>query len=335
MDFLVKRGRGLDPAVLGWLMGTLGVGPGIGEVHFLVKADSAYYSWLRDDMRVNPSLIHYSLADGENALTASRNDCLLVYPGAYDEVTELDWDKAQTHLVGLGGRNQGGDWAEPNVVLYTDTTEVAQVLDISGANSQFHNINVQNYGAHASNVAAIKLNTYGCYFENCGIMGTMTTAQCGAIAAASLYILGAGMYPIFKNCQIGQSVWSKRTTANSEVIRFSGAGEPNGGDFINCRIVSIADDVECAMVAIPVNSYIGRDWRFDNCIFSHFDSDGAVSDLNQAFFTVTGTNKQSVQLHNCSAYGIDSWQDNNHEVVLTDSVAATATIGGIAVLATS
>ena len=53
MDFLVRRGRGLDPAVLGWLMGTLGVGPGIGEVHFLAGVDTVYYSWLRDDMRVD------------------------------------------------------------------------------------------------------------------------------------------------------------------------------------------------------------------------------------------------------------------------------------------
>jgi len=320
MDFLVKRGRGLDPAVLAWLMGTLGVGPGIGEVHFLVKVDSAYYSWLRDDMRVNPSLIHYSLADGEDALTAARNDCLLVYPGAYDEAAELAWDKANTHLIGLSGPNVYGDWSEPGVVLYSDETDCASVITVTGANSQFHNFVVSNYGANAACLTALTVNKYGCRFKNIGMQGNMTSEQNAVAAAASLYIAGAGMYPIFEDCIIGQDVWGERAAANSGVLRFSSAGRPNVGLFKNCKFLSRSITATCAMVAVPTNTFIGRSWLFDNCHFSNF-YDGSTN-LNQVFYTVTGTQKKTIQLKNCSMVGFDSWQDGDFEVVFGDAPIA-------------
>lgn len=316
----MKRGRGLDPAVLGWLMGTLGVGPGIGEVHFLVKAASAYYSWLRDDMRVNPSLIHYTLAEGEDELTASRNDVLCVFPGAYDETAEVDWDKPNTHMVGMGGPNVGGDYSEPNVFIYTDTTEVAQVLDVAGQNCQFHNAAIGNFGANAANLFAVKVNNYGCLFKNCGIKGTTMTAQCGVAGAGSLFIDGGGMYPIFENCQIGQDVWGVRTTANSGVIVFNSSARPNGSDFINCRILSVGDDANCAMVRIATSTSSGRGHRFDNTIFSHFDSGGGgATTLVRGFYSPsTGVQKHTFHLHQCMAIGIDEWQDDDDSVVMAD-----------------
>ena len=327
MDFLVKRGRGLDPAVLGWLMGTLGVGPGIGEVHFLVKAASAYYSWLRDDMRVNPSLIHYTLAEGEDALTASRNDCLLVYPGAYDETAELAWDKANTHLIGLGGPNVGGDWAEPNVVLYSDETDVATIINVTGANSQFHNFVVSNYGNNAACRSALILNKYGCRFKSVAFQGNMLAAQ-NNVATCSLQINGAGMYPIFEDCYIGQDVWGARAIANSGVIRFGSTGQPNGGIFKRCRIISIGTTATCAMVAIPVAGHLGRGWVFDDCLFGHFDSAGANETINQVFYTVTGMHNHAIELKNCSSFGAAEWQAGNFGVVFATMPDVQAT-GGI------
>jgi hypothetical protein len=331
MDFLVKRGRGLDPAVLGWLMATLGVGPGVGEVHFLVDADSAYYSWLRDDMRVNPSLIHYTLAAGEDALTAARNDCLCVYPGAYDETAEVAWDKANTHLVGMGGPNIYGDYTEPNVIIYTDSTDVASVLTVTGQNSQFHNATIANFGANAACLTAVTVNIYGTHWKNMGIVGNTNSTINAVEASASLYIGAAGMYPIFDTCVIGQDVWGVRTKADQGVIRFVGAGRPNVGLFRNCRIKSVGDDVECCMVAMPAATSCGRGWLFDNTTFEHFASDGGGgTNLNQAFHTYTGCQKDTVLLQNCTAFGIDAWADDAYEVILSN-MAVPAVTGGLAI----
>jgi len=316
MDFLVKRGRGLDPAVLQWLMATLGVGPGIGDVHFLVKVDSAYYSWLRDDLRVNPSKIHYSLAAGEDALVASRNDCLLVYPGAYDETAELAWDKANTHLMGLGGPNIGGDWSEPNVVLYSDETDCASVLTVTGANSQFHNFVVSNYGNDAACLTAATCNIYGTRWKNVAFQGVMTAGNDDTVAAASLYIGGAGMYPVFEDCVIGQDVWDAREGANSGMLRFTGIVRPNGGIFKRCRFLSRSVTATAALVALPVNTCIGRGWVFEDCHFSNF-YDGTTL-LNQVFYTVTGTQQLTVQLKNCTMVGFSSWQDGTFNIVYGD-----------------
>lgn len=319
MDFLVRRGRGLDPAVLSWLMGTLGVGPGIGDVHFVCSVTSAYYSWLRDDMQVNPSKIHFSIAAGEDALTASRNDVLLVYPGAYLESAELDWDKNQTHMVGLGGPNVGGDWSEPNVTIYTTGTAVVQPLDVSGNNCQFHGINVNNYGANAACLFAVKVNGYAAWFENCGIKGSFTSAQNGVATSGSLHIAGAGMYPVFKDCQIGQDVWGVRTTANGGVIVYNSSARPNGSDFINCRILSVGDDANCCMVRIASSTSSGRGHRFDNCIFQHFSSSAnADTTLAKAFYSPsTGVQKHTFTLHDCTALGIDEWQTDDDTVVMS------------------
>lgn len=332
MDFIVRRGRGLDPAVLMWLMGTLGVGPGIGDVHFVTSVTSQYYAWLRDDLRINPSKIHYSIAAGEDALTASRNDVLLVTPGAYAESAELDWDKANTHMVGLSGPNVGGDWSEPGVVIYTTGTAVVNTLDVSGQNSQFHNVNIENYGANAACLFALKVNGYGCRFKNCAAKGTMLSAQCGVATAGSLHIAGSGMYPIFENCQIGQDVWGTRTTANSGVIVYNSSGRPNGSDFINCRILSVGDDANCAMVRIATATSSGRGHRFDNCFFYHFSSDAAGgTTLARAFYSPsTGVQKHAFLLKNCHATGIDEWQTDDDNVVMAD-MPVVGTGGGLSV----
>lgn len=332
---MIKR-RNLDPSLMGWLMNVTGLGPGIGDVHYLVGATSEYYSWLRDDLKQEPSKIHFTLQDGEDALTSGRNDVLLVYPMALDVDTEVDWDKSNTHMIGLGGPNVGGDWSEPNVVLYSDNVATVQILDISGHNCIFKNLNIENYGANAACLFAVKLNGYGNWFEDCGIKGTMTSAQCGVAGAGSLQIAGAGMYPVFKNCQIGQDVWGTRTTANSGVIEFNSSARPNGGDFINCRILSVGDDANCAMVRVASATSIGRGWRFDNTIFSHFDGNASgVTDLARVFYTPsTAVQREIIHLHNCMVIGADEWQTDDDNVVVSD-MPACSTSGGIAINPTS
>ncbi|MCK4248967.1 MAG: hypothetical protein KAX15_04230 [Candidatus Omnitrophica bacterium] len=298
------------------------LGLGTGNVKYVVKAKAStnlYYQKLQSN-GIKDSDIFITVAAAFGAAVAGQNDVVAVTPGAYDETASLGWNKANTHLIGLGGPNSLGDWSEPNVCIYTDSTSVAEVINITGQNCMFLNVNIENYGNHASNIAAVKLDKYGCYFEGCRIAGNMTANQNGAAAAGSLLIAAGGMYPVFRNCQFGQDVWGTRTTANSGVIVYNNSGRPNGSDFINCRIVSVGDDVECAMVRIATSTSIGRGHRFDNCIFSHFASTGAGDkDLTRAFYSPsTGVQKDIIHLHSCMGVGITEWQDDDDDVVWAD-----------------
>ena len=294
------------------------LGLGTGDVKYVVASKvstNLYYEKLKSN-GIKDTEIYTTVTSAYNATTGGQNDVVAVTPGAYLETEELAWSKANTHLVGLGGPNTGGDWSEPNVVIYTTGTAVASVITVTGANCQFYNCTVSNYGNNAACLTAFTLNTYGCYFANMTFQGHMTAGNDDTVAASSLAIGGAGMYPIFDNCTIGQDVWDEREGANSGVLRFTSAGRPNKGLFRGCIFLSRSITAEVAMVAVPTNTFIGRGWVFDNCIFSNF-YDG-VTLLNQVFYTVTGTQQFTIQLHRCTAIGFTEWQTGDFSVVVAD-----------------
>lgn len=326
MDFLVKRGRGLDPAVLGWLMGTLGVGPGIGEVHFLVKAASAYYSWLRDDMRVNPSLIHYSLADGEDALTGDRNDVLAVYPGTYTETVMTTWDKRNTHLIGLGGPNiQGYDTY--GTQIYTATAALAAVIYATGQRSQFHNITVANNGANAGNLSAFKVGGYGVFAKGCQFMGMMNATQAAVAAANSLEIAAGGSYFQAINCAIGDHEWSTQGAANGQLY-FSNTvtnNPPAAGKFENCVFRGQHSNNARILVKTLGNYAVGREWLFDRCHFYAFWLNH--TDKSLQVFSDGDTTTHDFILRDCVATGFDEFKTVAGMVY--NSMSAADASGGI------
>jgi len=290
------------------------VGPGLGEIYYVVAAKAstdAYYSLLKK-RGVRDSKIFASPATAYAATTASRNDVVAVYPGIYDLDTELAWSNANTHLIGLGGPNMLGDYYEPNVCIYTDSTSVASVVTVTGQNCQFRNINFFQAGNNAACLTAFTLTAYGCYFKNCAFMGTGTAGTDDVVAAASLYIGASAGYPIFEDCTIGQNCWDVREGALSGVLRFtntSSATLPYNGRFLRCRFLSISETSTVAMVALPANSCIAGTWVFDNCSFENYSVNWAAN-LNQVFYDNCGTS-HGIVLHHCMAVGCDEWQDAN------------------------
>lgn len=292
--------------VIGGGAGPLGLG--CGNIYYMVTAKTTanlYYQKLIEN-GISEGDIFTSLATAYAATTAGQNDVIAATPGAYDETTELAWSKANTHLVGLGGPNTGGDWSEPNVVIYTDSITVASVITVTGANCQFYDVTISNYGNNATCLTPFTLNKYGCYFKNVTFQGNMTTNQNTTIAAASLYIGTNGMYPIFDNCVIGQDVWGTRSGANSGQLRFTGTGQPNGGLFRNCRIVSRSVAATCAAVSFAANGAIGRGWVWDNCIFSN-EYATPFTQLNNVFYD-NDLAGQTLLLKDCVALGYAEWQ---------------------------
>lgn len=322
------RKRNLDNSLVQWIMTVTGLGPGLGDFHWVGAATSAtsqFKSWLETDLGVGETI--YSKASLAFAqATAYRNDVIFVLPGAYAETASLTWSKAHTHMIGLSGPNCLGDYSEPGAVVYTATSAVASAVEVTGQNCQFHGINFQNAYANAGNLCALDLDKYGCVFKNCAFQGNMAATQSATVAAASLYISGAGMYPIFEDCLIGQDVWSIRTGALSGQLRFTDAGEaPNGGIFKSCMFKSLSNTNTVAMVAVPSVDAIGRSWIFDNCFF--FNHSTTQTNMNQVFYLAnTGSDNIPILLHHCVAVGYDEWQDADNAGLYSDMPVAT--VGG-------
>lgn len=340
MDFLVKRGRGLDPAVLGWLMGTLGVGPGIGEVHFLVKADSAYYSWLRDDMRVNPSLIHYSVPDGHDALTTKRNDVLLVYPGTYDEtgVTPITWSKSQTYLVGmcnpqrhLHGDGTGGVW------IRTTTVEGVSAMKNTAHRCQFHNLAFYQYGQHVDCLTAFKEEGYMNIFKGCQFMGHIRSETIALTTSSSLEIGGteAGLADTFINCVIGGSGGTKRTAVNGTLL-FSGSGLSKGKDIIfkNTQFMSWMEDADPCAVLFAESVAVDRLQLFDGCTFYNFNTNHSGTQPSYVFAyaqSIGGVATHDVLLKGGTArLGFGAWAEENKNIFSADAKGETDGGEGVA-----
>jgi hypothetical protein len=323
---MIKK-RNLDPSLVSWIMAETGLGPGIGNIFFVSGATSQYRQKLVDDGNVAEGNMFTLPSAAEVPCVAARNDVVLVMPGAYAETAETAWDKANTHMIGLGGRNIGGDYSEPNVVWHTQTAAVAQVATVTGQNSMFKNMVIENSANDSGNSAAMTLNIYGCNFDNVAFHGNMQSKQNDKDTCASLKIGAAGMYPHFRDCIIGQNVWGARAAANSGALWFASGGRPNGGKFTNCEFLTVGTTATVALVAIPAATSTGRSWTFKNCVFEHFDGNAAGGTINQAFYIVSGAvQMNTILLHHCSAFGIDEWQDGDETVVL--STSGVATVGG-------
>lgn len=282
------------------------VGPGIGKLHFVVPDRAGAYAALLSGSGIGQGSIYTSVSTAYSMAVASRNDVICVYPGAYAETASIDWSKANTHLMGMGGIHSLGDYYEPNVVLYTATAAVDYVIDLTGANFQCHDIAIQNAGNSATNYAAVKVNKYGSYFKNVSLMGQMEATTAATAVCGALYIHTDGHTAIFEDCVIGQDVWSVRSGANGGVIRFSGS-QPNDGQFRRCTIKSISSTATCAAVAVASGTGIGRGWEFRDCRFLNFSD--AATQMNQVFYGPTTTAWWPVHLHNCYSQGYDRWTD--------------------------
>jgi len=312
-----------------WLGNVLQLPPGMGDAIFVATAGSAYETWFKR-MGVDSDHLKNTVLAAYTAATASRNDVICVAPGAHLQAAELAWAKAQTHMVGLGGPNQLGDYSEPNVVVYATAITVANTINITGANCQFHNVNFQNAGANAACVSAVKLDKYGCYFKNVRIAGTMAGTQAAQALACSLWIRGAGMYPIFENCVIGHDVWTARSGANAGVILFNQSNtQVNGGLFKNCQILSVCETATGAFVSVVGNNVLGRGWVFDNCIFNNYTTG---TTMNQAFYQSAANSiyDRAVLLKDCilNTKGCDCWQDSDYGNIYGNQ-PATASTGGL------
>lgn len=328
-----------------YLMNTLQLGAGIGEVHYLVESGGACHLRLLDS-KIDKSLIHTTMLAGEDALTTNRNDVLCVFPGAYAEVTETDWDKDNTHIVGLGGRVRVSDYYCDGAMIYTATATVYNLLHVTGNNCQFHNIGLYNNGVATGCVSALKVGAttvgYNNKFYNSHFCGLMNSTQIGAATAASIRIASGASDYYFENCVIGHNCWGARTTATQGQVYFGGTTEsgagagygPQNGAWKNCQFLSQGTTTTVPMIRVEAggNEAMDRTHLFDNCVFENWP--GSAATMGYVFDDNCLT-WHHVDILNCGAFGYGEWQDNDQGFYRIMSPVPNAAACGIAVQPTS
>jgi len=309
---MIKR-RNIDPSLMAWLMNYSGLGPGIGDVHYVVDVDSAYYSWLRDDLKQEPSKIHFNISDGYNALMANRNDVLLVYPGTYTQTATLTWAKTMTHMFGVGNPLWRTGW---KILITNATTGVAATMDITASGVSMGGFAVGQQGAFSSCLTALRLTSTHFHGKQLEIFGHIASEVAAVATASSLELANgtlSGYGSTFEDCSIGVGGGAARSVASAAatngVINF--AGTSTGAAYIEfhkCRILSRSSTAYPCMIKNTIITGIDRYALFKDCFFHNFSAGhGAILDV--AIHSLSpGSGSSTFVLKDCMGSGITEWQ---------------------------
>ena len=299
-----------------WIMQETGMGPGVGDVHYLVDASSAYYNWLRDDLRVETSKIHFTPQVGYDHLTANRNDVLCVFPATYGITSKLTWAKAQTHMLGVGNPTwrQGGKIRIQN----TGVAEAATV-DVTASGVFFGGLNITQSGANSACLTALRLSSTYFHAKKLDLRGHLASQVAAIEQASSLEFAAAssaGFGSTFEDCNIGTSSGSKRTAASaavsSGVVNFavaSQSGSPAGyAEFKRCRFLSWSEDADCNIIRLESVYASDRYLMFEDCWFYNFWTN-KTDQLDVCFYGDFGTiGSPVIMLKGSTAgFGFDKW----------------------------
>ncbi len=183
------RQRNLDPSLVAWIM-SLGLGPGVGEIHFCVGSTTNYYEWLKTDLKIDPAYIHFNVPDGYAALTADRNDVLVLYPGTNTITADIAWSKSNTHMVGA---HSASPWS--NSVKISSAAATALVgMTLSGSDCLMKNIHWIDGGTHGDQHNFIKVTGSGNHFDMNWFEGPTNATQGTDTDYRGVILDGGGNY---------------------------------------------------------------------------------------------------------------------------------------------
>ena len=324
---MIKKGN-LSASLLNWLMSTLQLGPGIGDVFYAVPAASStskYRQWLANDLRVPGDHIFTTPALAYAAATGDRNDVVLVYPGLYTAIATLDWEKDHTHLIGLGGPNILGRMNRPNTMIYTNTEGVDYTIHLTGDFCQFHNVMLGNgtgtsaeagSGANLTeaNKSAFLLAGHGNYLKRVAFRGLGSALQIASSLCSSLEIGDGAGESEFDECIVGvNSYGTNRTLQAQGQLLFSAnpASPPSPSDIVFKDTRFLSRSEIAAVVMVYFASVIGTDRCLDfiRCHFDNYSANWAVA-LTQVFGKSTQAHQATnINLRDCTHRGFTYWAD--------------------------
>lgn len=332
---MIKKGN-LSASLLNWLMSTLQMGPGIGDVFHLCVSASEYHKWLANVQKVPGDHIFHTLALAYAATTNARNDVILVYPGTYTVTSELNWTNRYTHLVGVGGPNIRG-YDTYGTQFYCATTDVARLVDLTGERCQFHNVTFANNYAAAGNVTAFAVRGYGAKLKGCQFIGMMATTQCSTAGNSSLEISAYGSYLEAENCIIGTAEWAAQSGSTLAPLYFSGVSSvtaPTDGKFTNCHIRSHITNATDSLIYVLGDGGLTGGWTFDRCEFYAFSANHLVA-CTQVIQGDAHPYTQDVLFKDCAAVNCTAYRTASSYSQAWATGAVGAIKSGIAIIATA
>lgn len=314
----------VSPVLTNWLI-SLGLGPATGDVFFLCSSSTgADYLWLKT-CGVHKDRIFTTLATAYAALTASRNDTLIVLPGSYVQTAAFTWGKDYTHMIGA---------APPIPVnqrcrISAATAALSPLLTFSADGSLMKNIMWSQDGSHATTAAIC------CYLTGeRNRIENVTFRNLGALAVVDnscrpLKIDSANGENYFKECTIGADTVDGGTATNF-MIEFAATNKGNQRQiFDRCVILGNGSANASFIKASDANCINGSWVMFRDCLFSN-PMAGDYDQMTQGFSLSTDSNGVIYFVDNI-VYGAATFETSNSGVIIgRNAYAADTTDSGVA-----
>ncbi len=257
------------------LLGGLGLGLGIGEVHYLFSSTSAApYLKLCDD-GVDDTYLHSTLATAESALTTLRNDVILVSPESHSLASSLTWDLNEAHLIGLAPETRVNHRARIGM-----STTFTPMITVSGYGNSFRNLYTM-HGTAAGDYVGWAITGNRNSFHNIHFGGPMIAAQGGHASYEGVTLTATECF--FKDCTFGVATIGRDELTPNLTITVPATGYAHN-IFQNCTFLLFADDTDPYFVKLANTSGVLLT-EFLGCRFICVSSNMAVAAA--VAFTVT------------------------------------------------
>lgn len=321
------RKRELKERMLAWIAAKLGVGPALGNIFYVVPADSLYEANLLG-MGIKSSEIVHTLADGEDLLTTGQNDVLCVAGQTIiSETAECDWDKSYTHMVGLGGPQNSG--FDVGTGFTTTTATVGAIIHNTGTGNQFHDVTITNAGAAATALTAFNNAGPRTVLKGCQIVGMLGATACDTTLASSLQMSANGYYFKAEDCIFGTTDGQTQGSDTNAPIYYVAGAMVSDNLFKHCLIQSQVAAATRVLVYVAQTG-CDRQQIFEDCTFYAFAANHAVT-MTQAIKD-SNTSTHDIIIKDCAGIGITDWTTDANMTYSSSPDAGTA--GGIGVAQT-
>lgn len=249
--------------------------------------------------------------------TAGNNDVIYLN-GTYKPTATLVWNKANTHLVGLGQ----GHWP-------TSIITVANTAATSGAFSPL--VSVTAAGCIFYNVYAIsgiaQASTQVCWAEaggnnayiNCNFnqVGNATAAA----QAGNRALTVASLNNTFLNCVIGGDAIVRATGTNSSLATLTGSGSCI---FTSC-VFPMWSSVAASTFILAATTTAAGYMLFDDCTFINDTSNAGGTSLTQAFSVSATAGANFIMTPSTVVAGATILNTGSTGTIFTSNSAAAAT----------
>ena len=312
---------------------------GIGKIFFVVTektSTDAYYALLREN-KVDENTIFTTVNAAYAATTTARNDTVFVFPGVHTLSADLTWANAHTHLVGLGGPNQGnGDSYTDATVITSGTSGTSSVatITVSGAQNQFYNVFFEQNQVAATAVTAVRITGIGNFMKSCGMAGLMDNTQDTGTASSSLELGAGSHYFRAEDCTIGTNLWDVSSAINGQIYfsNTSTTNPPQNFLFKGCTIFNQSATATNPAVHLKGNYAVDRLLEFRGCTFYNFQTNLGSALTSGVIKDACGTTHMILLSGGTCQYGWTDWADV-HTFVYSAVPIGSAT-GGTAVVTT-